>query len=435
MLRLRGIASYILIMVLLGNLSLSAGKIDKIKYIASAIDPLFRDNADAVVRYESLKYIINRNNEATFTFNRVVTIFTPEGLRYSSFLMNYNRFSTIKELNGTIYDAEGNEVGSLEKEDINDYSASQGYSLYEDNRVKTAHLTHTTFPYTIEISYIISFQGFLTWPTWTPQEHGAPVEYSKFEFSLPKPKILRYWSTIEIQPVISIEGNTTTYSWEADSFPRFVAEPVSADHVPGVQTAPDDFEIDGYEGNLSSWKSFGEWFFNLTKDRQTLPDAERQQITGLSASIPDKREQIRKIYEYMQSKTRYVSIQLGIGGWQPFDATFVSEKGYGDCKALTNYMLSLLKVINIEAYPALIHSSRLPPMFNPEFPSNIFNHVVLFVPLPGDTIWLECTSQTIPFGHIGRNNENRYALVITPSGGELVHTPSSASNENIETFI
>jgi hypothetical protein len=93
-------------------------------------------------------------------------------------------------------------------------------------------------------------------------------------------------------------------------------------------------------------------------------------------------------------------------------------------------MLSLLNVVDIPAYPALIYSGRLPRMMRRDFPSNQFNHVILFVPLKEDTIWLECTSRNAAFGKIGSDNENRYALLITPHGGELVLTPSSKANEN-----
>ena len=58
----------------------------------------------------------------------------------------------------------------------------------------------------------------------------------------------------------------------------------------------------------------------------------------------------------MQSRTRYASIQLGIGGYKPAPAMEVSEKGYGDCKGLTNYMSALLKEAGITSYYTWVKS-------------------------------------------------------------------------------
>jgi hypothetical protein len=54
----------------------------------------------------------------------------------------------------------------------------------------------------------------------------------------------------------------------------------------------------------------------------------------------------------------------------------------------------------------------------------------LCVPIDGDTTWLECTNQNIPFGFIGSGSQNRYALLIKPDGGELVRTPSFNAKRN-----
>ena len=50
--------------------------------------------------------------------------------------------------------------------------------------------------------------------------------------------------------------------------------------------------------------------------------------------------------------------RVGIGGWQPLDANFVSKKGYGDCKALTNYMFSLLKEVGINSYYTIVKAGQ-----------------------------------------------------------------------------
>ena len=127
---------------------------------------------------------------------------------------------------------------------------------------------------------------------------------------------------------------------------------------------------------------------------------------------------------------RYVSIQFGIGGYKPFTTRFVDEKKYGDCKALTNYMRNLLSVAGIKSYPALINAGYNKAPATPEFPANIFNHVILCVPQAKDSIWLECTSNNSDAGFLGSFTENKNALLLTENGGVMVATPRSNYKQN-----
>jgi hypothetical protein len=68
---------------------------------------------------------------------------------------------------------------------------------------------------------------------------------------------------------------------------------------------------------------------------------------------------------------------------------------------------------------------------DPDFPHNRFNHVILFVPLKEDSVWLECTSNTLDFGSLDVSTENKNALLITENGGRLISTPASHSHSNI----
>ena len=155
-------------------------------------------------------------------------------------------------------------------------------------------------------------------------------------------------------------------------------------------------------------------------------------MRGLTANAATNREKIDILYHYLQATQRYVSIQLGIGGWQTLDAAFVSSKKYGDCKALSNYMKALLKAAGIPAYQALIYANAAgAPVSYPDLALPRFNHVILFV--PGEQLWLECTSSTYPAGYLGDFTAGRSALLLTPGGGKLVQTPALTPAASAQT--
>lgn len=407
------------------------------EYDIKNIPSKLKKDAGAVIRKDLTTFEFQDESWTVLKAVYAVTIFTKEKQHYGELQLSYDKFRTISDFEGTIYDADGEEIRDLRKSDTDDYSAISNYSLYEDARVRSAELYHDKFPYTIEYSYEIRYQNFIGWPAWYSRNSIDPVEYSGFKVITPKNYELRYWrNPISSEPEVTIAGSDKIYLWEYENQPRLLIEAVDndlEDIAAIVRIAPYSFDIESNKGSLTSWKEFGEWFYRLTQDRDKLPESAINEIKNTILPGDNDKQRIQKLYKYMQSKTRYVSVQLGIGGWQPFDAEYVYNKGYGDCKALSNYMVTLLKTIDIKAFPVLINSgnSRYPMIT--EFTSNQFNHVIVCVPLKEDTVWLECTSQIMPAGNIGWNNENRNALMITPEGGVVVKTPVSKSDKNLQT--
>ena len=143
----------------------------------------------------------------------------------------------------------------------------------------------------------------------------------------------------------------------------------------------------------------------------------------------------------MQNRTRYVGIQLGIGGFQPFPAESVDRLGYGDCKALSNYMKALLNAIGIPSIYTVAGAASNQGITMIDFPTNEqSNHIILCVPLRKDTLWLECTSQTTPAGYMSPFTAGRKALSITSDGGQVVSTPllteiQSCQNRNADVQV
>ena len=417
--------------VILGAQAIAAGK-----YNVAAIPEGLRKGFDAVVREQSITLVIKKNEQARYTVRRAVTVFRQSERDQGVLQLNYDRFTTIDDLDGRIYDAEGEKVRDLEKQDVRDFSAIEDFSLYEDSRVRVASLFHNQYPYTVEYVYSLDFEISLGWPPWYAQWSLIPVEHSRCEVLTPPGYALRYWCNRDtVMPAISRGAKQDSYVWEANNLqgiPKDQGNEDFEDMTTVVRFAPHSIDVDGWTGTMKSWKEFGQWFHGLRKGRDILPAKASIEAKASVEAINDPKEKVRKLYRLLQEKTRYVNVTLGIGGWQPFDARFVYEHGYGDCKALSNYMVSMLGAIGIQAFPVLIRNGYYRYPMIEEFPSNQFNHVIVCAPLQSDTMWLECTSQSKPPGFIGSTNENRPALMITPEGGIVVHTPRSTSQQNVQ---
>ncbi len=252
--------------------------------------------ANAVIRKQSTRFEIKDESSAVEKDTLVVTIFNKEGQEYGILNLFYDKFIDIDELDGRILDSKGEEIRDLGKEDLKDYSAFSSYSLYEDDRVKAAELFYDKFPYTIEYTYQKSFDGYINWPSWFSRESTDPVELSRFEVLVPDNYKLRYWCNNKtLKPQISEEGKL--YTWQAENLIKLSYDAVGEsiyDVATAVKIAPSNFEIEGYQGSMKTWKDFGLWVYNLYKDKTELSESALKEIKAVYSSSDSDREKVFK---------------------------------------------------------------------------------------------------------------------------------------------
>jgi hypothetical protein len=407
---------------------------DQPSYDVARIPSGLRVDAAAVIREDWTTFELLSRSKATETHVEVYTIFRKEGRDFGEIELSYDRFRSVDDLRGALYDEHGKEIRTLSSDDVKDESDIAAYSLYEDARVRSAEMYHDSYPYTVMFTYRIDHDGFLGFPSWVAQPSEEPVEHTRFEVVLPDSESLRYWVSVDsLKPRVTFADGRTHYVWEASGLKELSEDELSEDleqRTWVVRTAPREFELGDRAGRLDQWKSFGAWCENLWKGKTQLPPEAAHEVDSSVAGCVRTVDKVKSLYQFLQRKTRYMNVTLGIGGWEPYDATYVHERGYGDCKALSNYMVALLARAGIRAFAALIYAGGSRSWTIETFPASSFNHVIVCVPLGKDTVWLECTSQTAPFGHLGDFTENRPALLITPDGGDLVRTPASGPEDN-----
>ncbi len=405
------------------------------KYPVSDIPGELLQGANVVIRDFTYDFKVTSIGTSTTRFHYVVTILNENGKRFNTRPVYYDNDTKIHYIKANLYNAKGDLVRRLKKSEIRDQSAISHISIYEDNRVKIARLGSTSYPYTVEFEYETSTKGTLFYPTWEPiRDHNVSLQKSTFRVTMPPDLKLRYKEQNINQPLSREKiGDLSLYKWELKNLTPIKTEPwglTFSQSNPKVYTAPSAFSMGGYEGDLSSWQSMGKWINQLNAGRDDLPEDIKLKLKEITAGVISKREKIKKVYQFLQENTRYVSIQLGIGGWQPFKASFVADKGYGDCKALTNYTMAMLNSLDIKSYYTLVKAGKNATNIDRDFPSSRFNHAFLCVPVLEDTIWLECTSQTNPFGYLGTFTSDRDVLVITGEGGKIVRTPVYQQHQN-----
>ncbi|MEO1022508.1 MAG: DUF3857 domain-containing protein [Bacteroidota bacterium] len=392
---------------------------------------------NTIVRSSVMNVEIQSERTATVTTQRAVTILNEDGRDEGEVVLYYDTFKQVKNLSGYVIDRTGKVVYSSKKDDILDFPATSSYSLYEDNRVKILDLNHYEYPYTIVYSYEESYDGLLNVPNWYIQQTDQLIEYGELTVRHPKGLPLKYYEqNFDGAFSSSEEAGIMQKTWVVEELKPIdlvkYSKPFSLQQ-PRVLLATERFQMDESVGKMGTWEDFGAWYHELSKGRDELTEETKREVDEVIQGVDSDTEKVALLYDYMQKKTRYVSIQLGIGGWQTFPASFVEETGYGDCKALTNFMASILKYAGLEAYPALIRSGRFVPPIVEDFPSSQFNHVVLHVPAEEDSLWLECTHQGLPFNYIGFSNTDRKALLIKEEGSYLIDTP--VFDERINTLV
>ncbi|WP_332911990.1 transglutaminase-like domain-containing protein [Algoriphagus boritolerans] len=188
--------------------------------------------------------------------------------------------------------------------------------------------------------------------------------------------------------------------------------------------APVKFKLDQYQGEMTDWSELAAWQYELNKGRDVLPEDFKAKVLAMVEGVEEPYEKVKILYSYLQKNFRYVSIQLGIGGWQTMTAADVVNNAYGDCKALTNLMKAMLETVGIASNYTLVRAGSDAKEIELDFPAPQFNHVILQVPTDGNPIWLECTSNVLPAGFLGEFTRDRHVLVTKEGGGFLTKTPA-----------
>ena len=409
-------------------------------FSALSVDPALSEGADSVLRYEDITLDFSDEGKLKTTIDRIVTVYNKAGLRDVQAGVGYDNNSKVTHIEAIIYDLIGNETEKIKKRDFKDYSAVSEISLYEDNRVLALDYTPTRYPFTIRFSSETVSETTAFVRSWMPvSQYDSGTQFSKFTI-IHKPEDslhfkatnfegydIEYTETPEQSVWVARDIKPVSYEYKSPAFEK---------RFPRVKAYFDKFYLKGVPGVGGTWEAFGKWVYDdLIKDTQELDAATIQEVQNLVKDLPDDEAKARALYQYLQDKVRYISIQVEIGGWKPMKASDVHRLSYGDCKALSNYLQSLLNVAGVKSYYTLLYADEDKQSLDTDVVAIQGNHAILGVQLGDEIKFLECTSQETPFAYMGTFTDDRDVLLLTEEGGKLARTTKYNQEDNIGQIV
>lgn len=363
----------------------------------------------------------------TLVEERNLIINSPSGLGHATTVLGYDQLNEIKSFELEIKDVlTGKSLKKVRIKDMGDAPFIQSFSVFEDFRYKYYEVTAAKYPIEVTIRSEVFSKTNFSLREWLPSPNSnQKVTQSSFTVNYPTDLGLKYKEINILSGKSLSEANgVTTIKWSEKNLAANSIRPDSK-----LVLAPVKFLLGQYQGEMSDWSQLAAWQYELNKGRNVLPEEFKAKVLAMVAGVEEPYAKIQILYSYLQKNFRYVSIQLGIGGWQTMTAADVVKNAYGDCKALTNLMKSMLEVVGIPSNYTLVRAGANAKDIEVDFPANQFNHVILQVPTDTNPIWLECTSNLHPAGFLGDFTRDRHVLVTKEGGGYLSKTPAYDTEE------
>ncbi len=390
---------------------------------------------NAVVEEAVTEVVCSSPTMAVQHFKTVTTIQNEHGASQALFLWSCSKNDKLTGFKGQVVDAAGRVIrkikeSNLSRTEYSPYLAIDDYKVYFDYTPPSYPVT-VTYEWTVE-----SRDNLIEFPSFCPQtDYDISVKKATYCLKAPKSMRVRYAiQNIDAQVhVADVENDKQTFTLQVENLPALKKEAFSRpmnERLPLAWFAPTDFVYYGTKGSLDCWADYGKWEYGLIQGRDQLTEAERQELHQLTDGLKTDREKVEAIYHRLEKNTRYVAVLLGIGGQQPAPASLVSKSGFGDCKGLSNYMRAMLNEVGIASHYTTISTTNR--QLQSRFASvGQMNHVILQVPLSGDTLWLECTNPQLPMGYVHARIAGHDAIEISEHGGRLVRLPAYADSANV----
>ena len=415
---------------------------DWLRTVAQQAQKKYADDANAVILLDDQETIVNDNGEIVTHERLVYRILRPEGRSYAEYSLPFDNETRINSFRGWSITAKGQEYETKEKDAL---ERSLGDAQeFNDTKIKILVVPGADVGTVVGFEYEQKRRPYLFQDRWYFQDM-IPVEKSRYTLRLPSSWEFRAdWLNHNEQKPTEQNG---VYVWEVTDVPRIEREY----HEPDYRALAGHMIVTFFSDktahrNSESWNDLGVWYGQLTAGVRDPSPALQAKVQELAPASLPMFERIRALSLFAQRDVRYYAIEIGIGGFRPHPAAEIFSHRYGDCKDKATVLSAMLAQIGVKSYYLIIHATR--GIYTEKTPPNSgFNHMILAIQMPeasfptkmtammehpklGHLLIFDPTNDLVPLGQLPPYEQDSYALLVTDSGGELIHLPVSSPDLN-----
>jgi hypothetical protein len=382
---------------------------------------------DGVVRVEA-------DGRGTETFRQVVQILKPGAVeRYNEFRWSYapgHEKFTLNWIRVIGPDGKVISEGPSHEQD-SDMPAQMGDPVYSDRKVKRVSLSGVAPGTLVDYSYsreelkpFLPGDFFQSWSVST----GLTVRRSRFIVDVPASLAVKlHERNLNFPRKTQSTGDRRVYTWVAADVPRIKGEPYAADS--------NNVQMEVALSSPLAWQDIGRWYAQNARDRYSLGAAANAKLKQvLAAAAPRTRDDtIRAVHRWVAQDIRYVSIALGLGGYQPRQPDTVVVSGFGDCKDKATLFVAAMNSLGITTYPVLLNSTGI--SYRELATLEQLDHAIAAVKTPTGYQFTDLTSEFTPYGELPYDEQGELALVVHPDGAtEEKELPLTRPADNATTI-
>ena len=320
--------------------------------------------------------------------------------------------------------------------DIHQSAPFSEYAMYDDAKINGISMPGVEDGAIIDYTYTrTTTKSYLPGQyseQWTFRDGVDPVKFSKMTLTAPAAMKIqtlpRNTSGMTATETLSKNGTQKTYIWKMSNLPSLLPEPM----MPPPSTFIPSVEI----STIPSWQTISHWYQNLASSQMTVSPEIKDTVKTLTAGKTTDTEKAKAIYYWVEGRTRYVALELGLSAFQPHPAADVCRNRYGDCKDMATLLITMLHEAGIKtAWPVLLGAGRVEPVHNYLAAPSFFNHAIVRADIDGQPYWFDSTAEMCPFGQIPGGDRGVDAFVIRDGTGSFETIPLGTPQDNRETTI